>query len=88
MRSNAIVRGLLEVDQLHAGVLRRLAWRRSGHGGGGLTLVLEPRWRHGVELPITEQLADILFAGKPALVAIRDLMQRDAKDELDWITAR
>jgi glycerol-3-phosphate dehydrogenase (NAD(P)+) len=41
--------------------------------------------RYGVELPITEQLAAILFEGKPALAAIRDLMQRDAKDELDWI---
>lgn len=41
--------------------------------------------RHGVELPITEQLHAILFAGKPALAAIRDLMRRDATDELDWI---
>lgn len=41
--------------------------------------------RHGVELPITEQLHAILFAGKAALAAIRDLMRRDATDELDWI---
>ena len=41
--------------------------------------------RHGVELPITEQLHAILFSGKPALAAIRDLMRRDATDELDWI---
>jgi glycerol-3-phosphate dehydrogenase (NAD(P)+) len=41
--------------------------------------------RHGVELPITDQLHAILFSGKPALAAIRDLMRRDATDELDWI---
>jgi glycerol-3-phosphate dehydrogenase (NAD(P)+) len=41
--------------------------------------------RHGVELPITEQLYDILFAGKSAIAAIGDLMRRDAKDELAWI---
>ena len=41
--------------------------------------------RHGVELPITEQLHQILFAGKSAGAAIRDLMQRDAKDELEWL---
>lgn len=41
--------------------------------------------RHGIELPITEQLHAILFSGKSPLAAIRDLMRRDAKDELDWI---
>jgi glycerol-3-phosphate dehydrogenase (NAD(P)+) len=37
--------------------------------------------RHGVELPITAQMHEILYAGKPVLAAIQDLMQRDAKDE-------
>jgi len=41
--------------------------------------------RHGIELPITEQLHAILFAGKSALSAIRDLMGRDPRDELAWI---
>lgn len=41
--------------------------------------------RYGIELPITEQMHAILFAGKSAAAAIRDLMRRDAKDELAWI---
>jgi glycerol-3-phosphate dehydrogenase (NAD(P)+) len=41
--------------------------------------------RHGVELPITQQLSDILFAGKSVMASIQDLMQRDARDELDWV---
>lgn len=46
---------------------------------------LELGRRHGVELPITEQMNAILFDGKTAVAAIQDLMQRDAKDELEWI---
>ncbi len=38
--------------------------------------------RFGVELPITEQLSEVLFAGKSPLAAIAELMQREAKDEL------
>jgi len=37
----------------------------------------------GVELPITEQLYQVLFDGKPITVAIRDLMSREPRDELD-----
>ena len=37
--------------------------------------------RHGVELPIASQVADILFHGKPARQAIGDLMERDLKAE-------
>lgn len=46
---------------------------------------LELGRRHGVEMPITEQMNAILFSGKTAVAAIQDLMLRDAKDELDWI---
>jgi glycerol-3-phosphate dehydrogenase (NAD(P)+) len=39
--------------------------------------------RHGIELPITEQIHAVLFGGKPPLAAIADLMGRDAKDEAE-----
>jgi glycerol-3-phosphate dehydrogenase (NAD(P)+) len=38
--------------------------------------------RHGVALPITEQVCSILFDGKSPLQSIRDLMTRDLKKEL------
>jgi glycerol-3-phosphate dehydrogenase (NAD(P)+) len=37
--------------------------------------------RHGVELPITQQVADILFHGKAPRQAIGELMERDLKAE-------
>ena len=37
--------------------------------------------RHGVELPIAQQVADILFHGKPPRQAIGELMERDLKAE-------
>jgi glycerol-3-phosphate dehydrogenase (NAD(P)+) len=40
----------------------------------------------GVELPITEQLYQVLFAGKPVAAAIHDLMTREPRPELDDIT--
>ncbi len=36
----------------------------------------------GVELPITEQIAQVLFAGKPVREAVSSLMERDLKREL------
>ena len=36
----------------------------------------------GVELPITEQIARVLFAGKPVREAVSSLMERDPKHEL------
>ncbi|HPD17725.1 MAG TPA: NAD(P)H-dependent glycerol-3-phosphate dehydrogenase [Planctomycetota bacterium] len=38
--------------------------------------------RHGVELPITEQVYQVLFRGKDPKAAVRDLMRRAAKDEV------
>jgi len=43
--------------------------------------------RAGVELPITEQVYEIMFGGKPPLRALADLMRRDAKDELEGLRA-
>ena len=37
--------------------------------------------RHGVELPIAREVANILFQGKPARQAIADLMERELKAE-------
>lgn len=41
--------------------------------------------RHGVELPIAEQLHAVLFGGKPAQQAVMELMQREVKHELDGL---
>ena len=38
--------------------------------------------RHGVEVPIAEQVVAVLYGGKKAGDVIRTLMQREAKPEL------
>ncbi|MFO7654230.1 MAG: NAD(P)H-dependent glycerol-3-phosphate dehydrogenase [Candidatus Krumholzibacteriia bacterium] len=38
--------------------------------------------KYGVELPITEQVHDVLFSGKPPRQALRELMDREPKAEL------
>ena len=43
--------------------------------------------KYQVEMPIIEQVNQVLFAGKPAAEAVRDLMIRDKKIEhsdLPW----
>lgn len=43
--------------------------------------------KYQVELPIIEQVNEVLFADKPAKEAVKDLMLRDKKSEhekLDW----
>ncbi|MCB5910754.1 NAD(P)H-dependent glycerol-3-phosphate dehydrogenase [Streptomyces pinistramenti] len=37
--------------------------------------------RHGVEMPLTDTVVDIVHEGKPPLVALKDLMSRSAKPE-------
>ena len=39
----------------------------------------------GVELPITEQIARVLFEGKPVREAVSSLMERDPKRELQGL---
>jgi glycerol-3-phosphate dehydrogenase (NAD(P)+) len=39
--------------------------------------------KHGVELPITEQVHDVLFSGKPPRQALRELMDREPRSEHD-----
>jgi glycerol-3-phosphate dehydrogenase (NAD(P)+) len=41
--------------------------------------------RAGVELPITEQVYEIMYAGKPPLAALAELMRREPKDELEGL---
>jgi glycerol-3-phosphate dehydrogenase (NAD(P)+) len=44
--------------------------------------------RHGVELPIAEQVRAILYDGKSATTAIRELLTRDLKAEPRALTRR
>ena len=37
----------------------------------------------GIELPITKQVHDVLFSGKPPRQAMRELMERQLRPELD-----
>ena len=37
--------------------------------------------RHGVELPITEQVCEVLFRDKPPREAVAELMTRELKSE-------
>jgi glycerol-3-phosphate dehydrogenase (NAD(P)+) len=39
--------------------------------------------KHNVELPITKQVHDVLFSQKPPRQAMRELMERNLRDELD-----
>lgn len=43
--------------------------------------VAELARRHGVDMPITETVVDIVHNGKPPVVAVRELMSRSAKSE-------
>ena len=38
--------------------------------------------RHGVEMPITEKMFEVLHQGKPPHQAIHELMTRSAKSEV------
>lgn len=46
--------------------------------------VLELAHRHGVEMPITQAVSDVLFHGKAPLAAITDLMNRPPRAETPW----
>ena len=39
--------------------------------------------RHGIDMPITQQIYEVLFSGKSPTQAVTDLMTRDYKDEFD-----
>ena len=45
--------------------------------------VLDLARRHGVDMPITEQIVAVCHQGRPARDALGSLMQRGRKSELD-----
>jgi glycerol-3-phosphate dehydrogenase (NAD(P)+) len=60
--------------------------RELGHVAEGITTTRAARQLAaglGVEMPITEQLYQVLFAGKPLADAIQALLTRDPRPELD-----
>lgn len=48
--------------------------------------VLELAGRVGVEMPIAQQVVDVLYHGKEAAEAVSSLMRRETKSELDGLT--
>ncbi|GAA3638933.1 NAD(P)-dependent glycerol-3-phosphate dehydrogenase [Streptomyces sp. S1A] len=57
------------------------ATRQTAEGVKSCESVLDLARRHGVEMPITETVVDIVHDGKPPLVALKELMSRSAKPE-------
>ncbi|MFJ4922612.1 NAD(P)H-dependent glycerol-3-phosphate dehydrogenase [Streptomyces sp. NPDC088725] len=54
---------------------------RTAEGVKSCESVLDLARRHGVEMPITETVVDIVHNGKSPLVAVKELMSRSAKAE-------
>ena len=52
-------------------------------GVGTSEAAVELARRHGVELPIADQVHAILFEGKSARAALRELLTRDLKPEAE-----
>ncbi|WP_446040615.1 NAD(P)H-dependent glycerol-3-phosphate dehydrogenase [Streptomyces sp. SID1121] len=55
--------------------------RQTAEGVKSCESVLDLARRHGVEMPLTETVVDIVHNGKPPLVALKELMSRSAKAE-------
>ncbi|MBB1254128.1 NAD(P)H-dependent glycerol-3-phosphate dehydrogenase [Streptomyces alkaliterrae] len=55
--------------------------RQTAEGVKSCQSVLDLATRHGVEMPITETVVNIVHLGKPPLVALKELMSRSAKAE-------
>ncbi|MEU9604547.1 NAD(P)H-dependent glycerol-3-phosphate dehydrogenase [Streptomyces sp. NPDC048057] len=55
--------------------------KQTAEGVKSCESVLDLARRHGVDMPITETVVDIVHDGKPPLVALKDLMSRSAKAE-------
>ncbi|MBB1245229.1 NAD(P)-dependent glycerol-3-phosphate dehydrogenase [Streptomyces durbertensis] len=55
--------------------------RQTAEGVKSCQSVLDLAGRHGVEMPITETVVNIVHLGKPPLVALKELMSRSAKAE-------
>jgi glycerol-3-phosphate dehydrogenase (NAD(P)+) len=57
------------------------ATKQTAEGVKSCESVLDLARRHGVDMPITETVVDIVHGGKPPLVAVKELMSRSAKAE-------
>lgn len=57
------------------------ATKQTAEGVTSCESVLDLARRHGVDMPITETVVDIVHGGKPPLVAVKELMSRSAKPE-------
>ncbi|WP_030910646.1 NAD(P)H-dependent glycerol-3-phosphate dehydrogenase [Streptomyces sp. NRRL F-5126] len=57
------------------------ATRQTAEGVKSCESVLDLARRHGVEMPITETIVDIVHNGKAPLTALKELMSRSAKAE-------
>ena len=55
--------------------------RQTAEGVKSCQSVLALAERHGVDMPITETVVDIVHKGKPPLVSLKELMSRSAKPE-------
>ncbi|MCB5182271.1 NAD(P)H-dependent glycerol-3-phosphate dehydrogenase [Streptomyces antimicrobicus] len=55
--------------------------RQTAEGVKSCESVADLARRHGVDMPITDTVVDIVHHGKPPLVALKDLMSRSAKPE-------
>ncbi|MEU9114755.1 NAD(P)H-dependent glycerol-3-phosphate dehydrogenase [Streptomyces sp. NPDC048483] len=55
--------------------------KQTAEGVKSCESVLDLARRHGVDMPLTETVVDIVHGGKPPMVALKDLMSRTAKPE-------
>ncbi|MFI1015627.1 NAD(P)H-dependent glycerol-3-phosphate dehydrogenase [Streptomyces sp. NPDC020965] len=55
--------------------------KQTAEGVKSCESVLDLARRHGVDMPITETVVDIVHEGKPPMVALKELMSRSAKPE-------
>ena len=55
--------------------------RQTAEGVKSCQSVLDLAQRHGIDMPITETVVEIVHEGKPPLVALKGLMSRSAKSE-------
>ncbi|MEV0372635.1 NAD(P)H-dependent glycerol-3-phosphate dehydrogenase [Streptomyces sp. NPDC050636] len=55
--------------------------KQTAEGVKSCESVLDLARRHGVDMPLTETVVDIVHGGKPPMLALKDLMSRTAKPE-------
>jgi glycerol-3-phosphate dehydrogenase (NAD(P)+) len=73
----AVTGGGQSPDELLAG------WVQVVEGVEMAKAALKLGQKHEIELPITKQVHDVLFSGKPPMQAMRELMERELRAEAD-----